>query len=180
LLRRRVIINKKKQLLTFAVTLVVIVGAFFAILNHFVALQQPPTSSAEHTVGPLRYSLDMPRSDFRENEDVVVRLTVKNTGASDIKLVFTHELEFDLIVQKEVNLIFATVPLDLWIYSSCHQNLPKAHVVTLRSRESKSYEARWPQVNSKGDKVSPGRYTLTGILDLDGHRQALTLRGAAH
>lgn len=179
MLRRRVIVNKKKQLITFAVTLVVIVAAFFAILNYFVHLQQPPTSSAEHTVGTLRYSLDMPRANFG-SEDVVVRLSVKNTGDRDVKMVFTNELEFDLIVQKEINLVFVTIPLDIWIYSSCHQNLPKPHVLTLKSQETKTYEASWPQVNSKGDKVSPGRYILTGVLDVEHHRQALVLRGASH
>ena len=178
LLTRRVIVNKKKQLLVFATTIVVMVAIFFAVLNYFLALQRPPTSSTELTVGSLRYSLEMPRTHFGDGEDVTVRMTIKNVGSQEIKLSFASQLEFDLIVQRDINLIFATVPLNIWIYSACHPNQLKAHVLVLKPQQTHSFVASWPQVDAHGDKVSPGRYLLTGVLNTEGSRQSLQLRGS--
>src|SRR5687768_5040554 len=151
MLRRRVVRNPRKELATFAITVVVIVAVFFAVLNYFLSLQHPPTSATELTVGQVRYSLEMPRTQYAEGDAIPLKMTLKNIGTEPVKLKFDHDLEFDFIVQKELNLVFASVPLEIWKLSSTRPPGQDPHERVLKPGESRSYDGKWSQVNAQGD-----------------------------
>jgi len=176
-LRKRVVRNPKKEIIAFAITVVVIIAVFFAVLNYFISLQHPPTSAAELTVGPLQFSLVMPQTQYVEGAPIPLKLSVKNTGNRDVTLQFDEDIEYDFVVQKDLNLIFSSVPLDIWKYSSTHPSPIRPHTRVLKPQASLTYKTNWEQIDSNGEPVSPGRYLITGVVNLRGERQTLQIRG---
>lgn len=178
LLRKRIVRNPKREIVLFSIALVVIGVAFFAVLNYFVSLQHPPTSSAELTVGPLQYSLVMPRTRYSEGSPIPLKMSIRNVTPRNVTLSFDQDLEFDFIVQKDVNLIFARVPLDIWRYSVKHGSEHKPHERVLKPGQARTFEATWEQTSSKGEPVGPGRYLITGVVNMaGGEHQSLQIRG---
>ncbi len=177
MLRRRVIRNPKKEIATFTITLVVIVAVFFAVLNYFLSLQHPPTSSVELTVENLRFSLEMPQTLYHEGQPVPLKLSVKNIGTKDVTLKYSQALEYDFVVQKDLNLIFSSVPLDIWRFSTTHPVPGGPHDRVLKPQQSRSYETKWTQVNARGESVGTGRYLITGMVNLAEGPRVLHLRG---
>jgi hypothetical protein len=177
MLRRRVVRDPKKEIASFAITLVIIFALFFAVLNYLVALEHPPTSSASLRSFPLEYFLWMPQTNYREGQAVPLNLSVTNVSSKDVVLRFEQDLEFDFVVQRELNMIFVSVPLDVWRYSASHPPGKEVHQRILKPKQSLTYQAEWPQVNAKGEKVGTGRYLIMGMVLAGKERQVLQIRG---
>lgn len=175
MLKRRVVRNPKKEALTFGLILLAVIAIFFAVLNYVTAKRF--SSSDEVTAGPLKFNLQMPRVNYAEGESVPLKLTVTNVGKDSVSLKFDHDLEYDFIVKRDVNLIFATVPFDVWRYSASHPGGLKSHTQVLKPGATLVYDAMWPQTNAEGEKVGSGRYVITGVINLAGEKKILEIRG---
>jgi hypothetical protein len=176
MLKRRVVRNPKKEAMTFGLILLAVIAIFFAVLNFVTAKRFH--SSAEVVAGPLRFNLQMPKTNYAEGEDIPIKLTVSNISNSDVVLRFDEDLEYDFMVKRDVNLIFATVPFDVWKYSASHPGGKKPHQRTLKPGQSITYEGVWPQVNAENEKVGAGRYVITGMINLAGkEKTTLEIRG---
>lgn len=176
MLKRRTVRNPRKEALAFTVIVLVAIALFFAVLNYKTSRHFQ--SSAEITQGPLHFSLLMPKVNFVEGESVPLKLTVQNIGTEDVTLKFDQELEFDFVVKRDVNLIFATVPFDVWKYSASHPGAQTPHQRVLKPGEKTVFEASWPQVDSRSEPVGSGRYVIGGAINLSGEkRQTLEVRG---
>lgn len=175
MLKRRVIRDPKKEALTFGGLLLAAVAIFFAVLNY--KTQQRLSTSAETTEGPLQYSLTMPSETFAPGAPIPIRLQVRNVGRDIVLLKFDQELEFDVVVKRDVNLIFATVPFDVWRYSAAHPGGPKAHDRQIKPGGTLEYKIEWPQVDFSNEQVSEGRYVIVGVLNRAGGKKVMELRG---
>ncbi len=176
MLKRRVIRNTRKEVISFGLALLFILVVFFAVLNYFTS--NTFRSNSEAVQGPLRFSLSMPQTTYPQGQAVPLQLTVTNISNADVVLRFDQDLEYDFVVKREVNLILATVPFDVWKYSPGHPGGEHPHQRLLRPGATLAYSAEWPQVDAEGKLVPQGRYVITGIINLTGaQRETLEIRG---
>lgn len=179
MLKRRVVRDPKKEAITFGLILLVAVGIFFAVLNY--RTRHSYQASTETVAGTLHYSLHMPATSFAEGQDIPIQLTVRNIGNEPVVLKFDQELEFDVIVKRDVNMLFATVPFDVWKYSASHPGAAnKPHERVLKPGGTLTYNVAWPQVDANNEKVAEGRYTIVGVLNQAGSKTLLQLSGGTH
>lgn len=179
MLKRRTVRDPKKEAITFGVLLLVAIGLFFAVLNY--RTRQRYSASAETVSGSLHYSLGMPATSYAEGQPIPIQLTVQNISNQSVVLKFDQELEFDVIVKHDMNLLFATVPFDVWKYSASHPGaVSKPHERVLKPGTTLTYKIEWPQVDASNQKVAEGRYIIVGVLNQAGSKTLLELSGGTH
>ncbi|MEW6279584.1 MAG: BsuPI-related putative proteinase inhibitor [Candidatus Eremiobacterota bacterium] len=152
--------------------------AFMVILRHLVISKQNQLGvSAGHLTKDLYYKLQIDRATFSRGEPIRVQLSVKNISDKPVTLKFDTTLEFDFVIQRELNMLFVDVPLDVWKYSAKSVPAPRPHVVTIPPGQEKVFTAMWDQRDSSGNPVKPGRYIITGTLNAVDRMESLRVRG---
>lgn len=178
MLKRRVEHDPKRETMTLVIMIGIIVLVALAVMNWLVRWLHPPVSSTEMQSGPLQFSLKMPKVSFREGEPVPLELTVRNTSSESVTLRFDAGSEYDFVVQKDLNLLVLTVPMLVWTWSASHPSGQGVHRRALGPGSAVTFRAEWPQVDSHGDAVGTGQYTILGTVNLAGkERQTLKIRG---
>ena len=182
-LKRRVATDEpepKSQLKLFVILLIAIILAFLLVLKFFVWRKQATLNqTAKLQSKGLFYKLAMPKTSYAKGEPIDFELSVRNVTSKPISLTFDQDLEFDFLVQSEVNLLFVQVPQDVWRLSSDPEHLPKRkpHVITIPPGKEKIFRATWTQQDYKGNNVEPGRYIISGNLNAKDRQEQLQLRG---
>ena len=168
-----------RQFVTFGIVLVLLIIGFIFAIRYVVAKRQVLTASTDIQSQGLYLKLSMKKTSYAPGETIDIDLTARNLTDKEIKLEFDTDIEFDLIVQSEMDLLFAQVPQNIWQYSSDTEHIPKSkpHNVAIPAGLEMSFRARWGQRNFKNEMVKPGRYTITGYLLAKNRTERLQLRG---
>lgn len=182
-LKRRVASDEpepQSQAKFFVVCLVAVVILFLLALKFFVWRKQANLNTTANLQSKgLFYKLEMPRTSYAKGEPIDIQLSVRNITSKPISLTFDQDLEFDFLVQSEVNLLFVQVPQDVWRLSADPEHLPKRkpHVITIPPGKEKIFRSTWTQEDYKGKAVEPGRYIISGQLNAKDRQEQLQLRG---
>jgi len=67
--------------------------------------------------------------------------------------------------------------MTIWRYSANRGAERKQHTVTLQPQEVITYSASWDQKDYSGKQVTPGRYIITGSVNIAGQSAELQMRG---
>lgn len=161
--------------LTIALVLVLIVIGFRIFADHKRGLM---ASSQLESEG-LLLQLSMSKTTYKPGETIDIKLVAKNISPNKIKLEFDSGLEFDLVVQSEIDLKFAQIPRSVWQYSanSGASISGNPHSVNIDPGGEHEFKSLWNQRNFKGQLVEPGRYVITGYLLAKNRNERLQLRG---
>ncbi len=172
-------IDPKKAAALFAVLLVACIVAFFVVINYVVEQDQSKLNrSANLESQGLYFTLEMDKKTYALGEDVQVNLSVRNITSKPITLRFQENLEFDFLVQKEMNLLFAEIPMNVWRYSNSQVPHQEPHTIAIPSGKVRKFSGVWNQTDAKGRTVKPGQYVITGYLRASNRHETLQLRGA--
>lgn len=169
--------GKYDPIRNFILLLVGLFIVFFAVINYWSSNNAPLTSSKTLVRDDLYFYLDMSKTNYVPGEDINLQLKVKNVGKHPMGLKFDDNQEFDIVVQKEIDLLFAKVPIQIWKRSILKIPLPKKHTVVLHPGKTRIYFSTWDQTDTNGRRVPPGRYVITGVVNITGAKAILTLRG---
>ena len=170
--------NRAKAGWLFALLVVIAVVVFFMVINGFIAKEKEQlNNTADLESEGLYFALQMEKKSYKRGEPIKVQLSVRNITTSPITLDFTHELEFDFLVQREMNLLFAQVPMNVWRLTSAKHPQEDPHTITIPPGKMKIFSGEWDQTDAKGNLVDPGRYVITGFLNAKNRTETLQLRG---
>ena len=171
--------SRFRQAVVFLLVLGILLVAFMLAIRYVVAVRHDLNSSSTVQSEGLYLQLSMKKTSFAPGEPINIELSAKNVTDRTIKLNFENDLEFDLVVQNEMDLLFAQVPQAVWQYSSESEHFakPKPHSLTIQPGQEIGFRARWSQHNFKGELVKPGRYCITGFLLAKDRMERLQLRG---
>lgn len=168
----------KKGIALFVGLLVLAVVGFIVGIRMGVARKDANLSSSSNlTEKGLYYQLKMGKTSYTLGEPIGIELSVTNVTANPIVLNFQKNLEFDLIVRKEVDLLFAQVPKTVWMLSDKKSVYQDQHVVRLDAGKTLTFEGVWDQTDRDSNSVQPGRYQIIGSLLADDRSSALQIRG---
>jgi hypothetical protein len=70
-------------------------------------------------------------------------------------------------VQQQLNMFFDKIPTEIWRYSKSSNNLKlkQQRYLTIMPNEERIFSVNWNRTDNSGDKVSGGRYTVTGVIN---------------
>ena len=119
----------------------------------------------------------MDRTDYETGEPIPVKLSVANISPKPVVLSFQKNLEFELIVRREVDLVVAQVPRIVWKLSENYPVLKDFHTLRIDAGKTLEFEAVWDQKNRQNEAVKSGRYQIIGRLLADNHSESLLIRG---
>jgi hypothetical protein len=161
----------------FAITFVV-VGVMWGI-RHFSDIKKGLNSTSSIESQGLLLRLSMKKITYVPGERIDVSLCARNVTPDPLKLEFESSLEFDLVVQSELDLKFAKVPQNIWQFSANSGKVPvaKLHSIVIEPGQEQAFNAYWDQRDLKGKMVEPGRYVLTGYLLAKDRHERLQVRG---
>lgn len=168
----------KKSGTVFAVLLLVAIGMFMLVVRFTITREQEQLNRTANLESEgLYFSLEMNKDRYSRGEDIEVTLKVKNISTEPVVLDFETEQEFDFLVQREMNLLFANVPMNVWRLSSARHPSSDAHTITIAPGKEKSFSDKWDQTDYNSRLVKPGRYVITGFLMAKNRQETLQLRG---
>jgi len=162
---------------SFVWALAAILLGFVLVLQYALGGQERSSRVSVRRFGDLRVSLRLNRPEFYQGDSVGVKLTVKNLGKNYARLDFLDNNEFDVLVQRDLNLGLVHIPLSVWERSNLRLTPPRGHRCLLAPGEAKVYRTVWDQTDFTGRPVSSGRYIVTGILRMRDARVILSVRG---
>lgn len=175
-LRRRIVRDRKADIRLFAILLALVFVAFLVVLRYLVAMTQPPLADSDATqTEDLYFALRMDGRDYARGKPIGLKLSVRNTSGHPVSMGFDTDQEFDFVVQRELNLFFVRIPLEVWRYSSGRVPRNQPHTLTIMPGEEKIFRAAWNQVDGSGRQVKPGRYVISGYVNNLGERHALQI-----
>ncbi|HXE73347.1 MAG TPA: BsuPI-related putative proteinase inhibitor [Candidatus Nitrosotenuis sp.] len=176
-LRRRTLRDRPQDVRLFVVLLAVLFVGFLLVLRYLVSSSSSLQQQATYQTEDLIYNLTMPKTDYDRGEPIALNLTVANRSGRPLELVFDNELEVEFVVQRELNLFFVRIPLEVWRYSATRVNRPQRHNVVIMPHDKKVFRAVWDQKDARGRQVGPGNYRILGYVTSRGERHELLLRG---
>ncbi len=171
-------VNKFRQRALFVFLLLSAVVIFMVTIRYMVQREESKLNkTATLRSRGLQFKLQMNKTRYLKGEPVDVQLVVTNVSGSPIALVFDFNLEFDFLVQREVNLLFVKVPMNVWRYSSQKVPIASPHTVVLEPGQDRVFKGTWDQRDFRGRIVSSGRYIITGFLKAKDRSESLQIRG---
>ncbi|MGE0488428.1 MAG: BsuPI-related putative proteinase inhibitor [Vulcanimicrobiota bacterium] len=172
-------VDPKKAALAFGSLLILCIATFFVVINYVVEQDQSKLNrTADLESQGLYFTLEMDKSRYKLGEPIDVKLSVRNITSSPITLKFDQDQEFDFLVQKEMNLLFAQVPMNVWRFSNKQIPHEDPHSITIPPGKVRVFSGTWEQEDAKGKTVRPGQYVITGYLRAENRNETLQLRGA--
>lgn len=176
-LRRRVVRDRKGELRLFAVLLALVFLGFIVVLRYLVTMTAPPLADSDAAqTEDLYFTLRMDARDYARGQPIGLQLSVRNTSGHPVSMSFDTDQEFDFVVQRELNLLFVRIPLEVWRYSGNKVARKQPHSLTIMPGEEKIFRAKWNQVDGSGRQVKPGRYVISGYVNNLGERHALQIQ----
>lgn len=168
----------RKGLIVFVVLLVLcVVGFVFGVRMGVARKDAKLLGSSDMKTRGLYYQLKMERTNYRLGEPIKVQLSITNVSSAPIALKFPKNLEFEITVRKEVDLLFAQVPKEIWKLSENQMVYPDAHDSIVDPGKTLNFHGVWDQKDREGKPVKPGNYQLIGNLLADDRPESLALRG---
>lgn len=163
-----------QQAIRFVLALVAI-GVLFMVAVRYFAERRTLDSSAALESRGLYLKLAMGKSSYGAGEPVTVSLDVRNISDKEVKLDFPNDLEFDLTVQSELDLLFTSIPRNIWQYSAEAEHLPRPrpHSIKIAPGATHHFKGVWRQLDYGGKPVKPGRYIVTGLLKSSNYSEIL-------
>lgn len=176
-LRRRVVRDRKGELRLFAVLLALVFLGFIVVLRYLVTMTAPPLADSDAAqTEDLYFTLRMDARDYARGQPIGLQLSVRNTSGHPVSMSFDTDQEFDFVVQRELNLLFVRIPLEVWRHSGDKVARKRPHTLTIMPGEEKIFRAKWNQVDGSGKQVKPGRYVISGYVNNLGERHALQIQ----
>lgn len=167
--------NKGLQIFSFCLLIVLIFIVFIISLRYLISLSA--RSEAKCDLEGIRYTLKISKPVFQVGENIPLKLEIRNLSPQRRELKFRTSLEFDFIVQKNINWAVLNLPMDIWRYSANVVVQPRHHSLFLEPLERKIYAAVWDQKDHNHKLVLPGRYVITGIVSAEGKKTELQIWG---
>ncbi len=170
----------KKGLFLFVGLVLFSLVAFVAAIRMGVEYRNSElASSSDLRTKGLYYQLKMERTNYRQGEPIEIQLSVTNITSEPIDLLFERSLEFNLVVRKEVDLLFAQIPKTVWSLSDTQMVVADPHTRTLKAGETVTFSGTWNQKDRDDKLVQPGQYQIIGSLLAKGRPESLQLRSRA-
>ncbi len=169
--------NPKKEIATFVVLLILVIIGFIFSVRYFLKMEEPLNKTAKLKTRSLLFTMRMADTHYNIGEPIQLILEVRNISPKPIMLKFNESLEYDFLVQKEVNLLFVRIPMSVWRFSAGQAVSKKKHTITLQPQEVKTFKAVWNQKDFRKHQVSTGLYIINGTINIAGKNTELQMRG---
>jgi hypothetical protein len=176
-IKRHIKRDPRKETITFAIVLVIALGLFIYAINYFLSQQSQLSKESTYKTKDLLFTIRMKETSYSVGQPIDLTMEVRNISNDPVVMKFDNNLECDFFVQKEVNLLFAKVPMGVWRYSASIGMKPQRHSITLQPQETKLYNAKWDQKDFNGRQVKPGNYIIAGAINIAGQNTQLEMRG---
>ena len=141
--------------------------------------ENPQESADPKSFRDLSATLTLPKYRFRVGESIRMELTVTNQGEVPVALSFPTGQQFDFQVVRDNRIV--------WSWSGDRAFTQSFTTRTLAPGKRLRFTTRWRQLTSLGGYVTPGIYTVRGIVTasprsetLLGERQIRIQIGRAH
>lgn len=163
--------------MTFVVLLVLVIIGFVFAIRFFLKMEEPLNKTARLKTRSLLFTMRMQDTRYSIGEPIHLLLEVRNISPKPIMLKFNESLEYDFLVQKEVNLLFVRIPMSVWRFSAAQAVSKKKHTITLQPQEVKVFKAVWHQKDFRNRQVGTGLYIIKGTINIAGKNTELQMRG---
>jgi hypothetical protein len=176
-LRKRVVRDRQADMRLFALVLALAFVAFLILLRSlFAGTQAHLAESDAARTEDLYFTLRIEDRSFAKGQPIGLKLSVRNTSGQPVSLPFDTDQEFDFVVQRQLNLFFVRLPLEIWRHSAGRPAQPNPHSLMIMPGEERIFRANWKQVDNSGHQVRPGRYIISGYVNNSGERHSLHIQ----
>ena len=176
-LRKRVVRDRQADMRLFALVLALAFVAFLILLRSlFAGTQAHLAESDAARTEDLYFTLRIEDRSFAKGQPIGLKLSVRNTSGQPVSLPFDTDQEFDFVVQRQLNLFFVRLPLEIWRHSAGRPPRPNPHSLMIMPGEERIFRASWKQVDNSGRQVRPGRYIISGYVNNSGERHSLHIQ----
>lgn len=176
--RTTTIRDRKADMRNIAIMLAIFFLAFLILIRYVISINKPTQGKAEsHEDNGLYMALRTEQLGSRSATQGM-QLSVFNMTGHAVPLEFAKTgPKFDFIVQKQVNFLFTKVPVEVWRYSNKNTKFSeiKGDSLTIMPNEEMIFRAEWDKTDNEGNKVSPGKYMITGFINTAGGTRSLEL-----
>jgi hypothetical protein len=111
---------------------------------------------AEVRKGALIYVLTTDKPVYGPTDNLELRFTISNTGATDVKFEFANSQFFDFVIKNADGVEVAQ-------WSLGRAFLPMSAPITLAAGKAFDYATQWKQLDQNDEPVPPGRYELIAV-----------------
>lgn len=111
----------------------------------------------EVTKGPIKYTLTVDKAVYAPDEAILIKFTMENTSAQEVKFEYTTTLFADIIIRKANGDEVARRSLGQ-AFTPLTQPVPLA-----AKQKIDLLNTRWKQLDQSDDAVGPGRYEIVAI-----------------
>ena len=169
-------VNREVAWRNFFLGLAIILVLFVIVVRGVLGARENQARQSVREFGGLKVSLNINKLEFAPGEKVRVCFAIKNVSRKKLRLDFPDNNEFDILVQRDINLLLLNLPLNVWERSIFRLSSPRLHHCWLNPGEQRVYSSIWDQTNFQGQMVAPGRYLITAILRMTNARVVLSVK----
>jgi len=148
----------------FIIVMAIIFIIFVVVMNILSNYYQPADTSMSLSTEKIEFTLETEKNQFKSGEPVNIKLDVKNITEDDLTLEFETTNHCEFTIRREMNFVFFTHGLDVWRSSYNQKYEDEENKIILKPGQSKTFKTTWKQINSKGELVKPGRYSISVAL----------------
>lgn len=157
--------DSKADVKLIVLTMGVLFVAFMLIVRYSISSRQAATGSeANQSSDGLYYTVKVSNSRS-QNAPTTLLMSITNTSGVPKTLDFTKDTKVDFVVQQQLNVFFAKVPVELWRYSKAHANMSAQRKFTILPNEERVFSVKWNRTDNKGERILGGRYIVTGEIN---------------
>lgn len=172
----KTIVDSKQSLRTLVVMLAVLFIGFLAIIRYTNANNNSQGESVTSESGGLYCGLRI--YDNGSDKPIGLQMSLYNMSGHRMALKFTKSPMLDFVVQRPVHLLFSTVPMEVWRYSTKHNRYAfttDEAVMEIMPGEEKVVHGEWDRTDNEGDPIGADKYVITGFINIDGASRALNV-----
>lgn len=171
------LVDKRQHLRVLVAVFAVLFLGFLGIIRVATVSSRPMQGeSAASEAGGLYTGLRI--YDREPGKPIILQMSLYNMSGHRLSLNFTKSPALDFIVQRPVHLFFATVPLEVWRFSSRNKRFvfaEKQKTIEIMPGEERVFHGEWDRTDNDGIPVGSNRYVITGYINIDGGSRALNV-----
>jgi hypothetical protein len=123
----------------------------------------------ELTKGPIKYTLTVDKAVYSADETILIKFTMENTSAQEVKFEYATSMFADIIVRRADGEEVARRSLGQ-AFTPMTQPVPLA-----AKQKIDLLNTRWKQLDQSDDSVGPGRYEIIAIHTTKSNPTSLSL-----
>ena len=170
----RTLSDTKGDVRTVIIVLALMFVALLGFIRYMNSVNKPTQGVAASTeAGGLYCGLRI--YDRSSKMPIELQMSMYNVSGHPITVKFSKEPALDFIVQRQVNLFFTKIPMEIWRFSDVNNRFyfgPDASMEIMPGEE-KVFHGEWNRIDRNGKKVAGTRFVITGNMNIEGDVRSL-------